>query len=89
MSNAPQQQKALFLDASFGNFVVQTAPVPKPGPGQLLVKIKTTALNPADWKRQKFNVFISEYPAILGSDLAGEVAALGERVTKFQVGDRV
>ncbi len=89
MSNVPQQQKALILEAKFGNLVVQTVPVPKPGPGQLLIKIKATSLNPVDWKRQRYDVYTPEYPAVLGSDLAGEVAALGEGVTKFQTGDRV
>ncbi len=89
MSNIPQQQKALFLEAQFGDFVVKTAPVPKPGPGQLLIKIKAISLNPFDWRRQKYHLYISEYPVVLGFDLAGEVAALGEGVTKFQAGDRV
>ncbi len=89
MSNVPQQQKTLFLESQYGDFVVRPAPVPKPGSGELLIKVKATALNPVDWKIQKHGAFVSDYPAVLGSDIAGEVAALGEGVTKFQVGDRV
>lgn len=89
MSNAPQQQKALFLESQFGDFVVRDTSVPKPGLKQLLIKVKATALNPLDWKMQKYGKYVSEYPAVLGLDIAGEVAALGEGVTKFQVGDKV
>ncbi len=89
MNNVPQQQKTLFLESQYGNFVVQPAPVPKPGAGQLLIKVKSTTLNPVDWKIQRLDLFLSNYPAVLGSDIAGEVAVLGEGVTKFQVGDRV
>jgi len=89
MSNVPQQQKALFLESKQGSFAVQTTSVPKPGSGQLLIKIKATALNPVDWKIQKYGAYVSDYPAILGTDISGEVEALGEGVTKFQVGDRV
>jgi len=89
MSNPPQQQKVLFLESQYGNFAVSTSPVYKPGKGQLLIKIKAAALNPVDWKIQKHGAFVTNYPAILGSDIAGEVAALGEGVTKFKVGDRV
>lgn len=89
MSNLPSQQKALLLESQQGNFTLGTNVVHRPGPGQLLLKVKATALNPVDWKIQKYGIFISEFPAILGTDLAGDVAAIGEGVTKFKVGDRV
>ena len=86
---APLTQKALFLDAKFGNFSVDTAPIPKPGSGEILVKIKTAALNPVDWKVQKYDFPVEKYPAILGTDIAGDVEEVGEGVTEFQKGDRV
>ncbi|PFH48317.1 hypothetical protein AMATHDRAFT_150193 [Amanita thiersii Skay4041] len=86
---APSQQKALFLDSKFGKFVLGTTDVPKPGPGEILVKIKAAALNPIDWKIQKYGIFVEKFPAILGTDMAGEVEQLGEGVTGFAVGDRV
>lgn len=54
-----------FLDARFGKFVVNTAPVPKPGPGEILVKVKAAALNPVEWKTQKYAYMVEECPAIL------------------------
>ncbi len=84
------QQKALYLDSAGGEFVVKTKEIQKPGPGEVLVKILATALNPADWKIQKFKPpFITEYPVVLGADAAGIVEEVGEGVTTFVKGDRV
>lgn len=86
---APLQQKALYLTKKNGAFEIQTADVPKPGPGQVLVKVEAAGLNPADWKIQQWGILVEEYPSILGSDIAGTVEELGEAVTGFAKGDRV
>ena len=83
------QQKALLVPAKFAEFVVGSKSIPKPGPGELLVKIRSTSLNPADWKIHKYGLFIEEFPAVLGLDLAGDVEEVGEGVTTFVKGDRV
>jgi NADPH:quinone reductase-like Zn-dependent oxidoreductase len=83
------QQKALLVPAKFADFVVGSKSIPKPGPGELLVKIRSTALNPFDWKVHKYGIFVEEFPAVLGSDLAGDVEEVGEGVTTFVKGDRV
>ncbi|KDR68597.1 hypothetical protein GALMADRAFT_256879 [Galerina marginata CBS 339.88] len=85
----PATQKALFLDKKFGNFVSGETEIYKPGPGEVLVKIKATSLNPVDWKIKKYGVFIENFPAILGTDLAGDVEEVGEGVTEFKKGDPV
>lgn len=82
-------QKALYVNKKFGDLVIKDAPIYKPGPGEILIKIKATSLNPIDWKNQKYGVFIEEYPAILGGDVAGDVEELGEGVKEFKKGDRV
>ncbi|KAL7278949.1 hypothetical protein ACG7TL_006781 [Trametes sanguinea] len=87
--STPTQQKALFLQTKHGEFTVATRPVPKPGPGELLVKNEATGLNPVDWKIQAFGLFIEKYPAILGMDAAGVVEAVGDGVTRFKAGDQV
>ena len=86
---APFQQKVLYLTKKQGSFEVHTADVPKPGPGQILVKVEATALNPVDWKIQVHGAFVEEFPAILGGDAAGIVEELGEGVVGFAKGDRV
>jgi NADPH:quinone reductase-like Zn-dependent oxidoreductase len=65
---------------------------PRPGSGEVLVRIAATGLNPIDWKlrsgamRQFWEL---KFPAILGHDVAGEVTELGAGVTSFVVGQRV
>lgn len=65
---------------------------PKPGPGEVLVRVEAASVNPVDWKirsgaardRMPF-----EFPGILGRDLAGIVRELGEGVQGFAEGDKV
>jgi NADPH:quinone reductase-like Zn-dependent oxidoreductase len=82
-------QKAFILEEKLGNFSLGTALVPKPGRGEILIKIKTVALNTVDWKIQKYGILVEKYPAILGFDIAGDVEEVSEGVTEFQKGDRV
>jgi NADPH:quinone reductase-like Zn-dependent oxidoreductase len=65
---------------------------PRPGSGEVLVRIAAASLNPIDWKLRSgaMKEFMPlEFPVILGYDLAGEVAELGAGVTSFKVGQRV
>ncbi|GLB40724.1 putative alcohol dehydrogenase GroES-like domain [Lyophyllum shimeji] len=82
-------QKALWLESKFGQFKVGENTVPTPGAGQVLVRVEATGLNPVDWKVQKYGIFLEKYPAILGTDIAGVVEAVGEGVTGFATSDRV
>lgn len=82
-------QKALLLLEKQGDLAVRDIEVPTAGPGELLVKVHSAGVNPSDWKIAKYGIFVTQYPAVLGSDAAGTVAAVGEGVTGFQVGDRV
>ncbi|KAJ3516573.1 hypothetical protein NLJ89_g1039 [Agrocybe chaxingu] len=85
----PATQKGLILPQKHGEFVVGNTPNYTPGPGELLIKIRSAALNPLDWKIQKYGIYVEEFPAILGQDIAGEVEEVGEGVTDFKKGDRV
>ncbi|KAL5525549.1 hypothetical protein ACEPAG_6885 [Sanghuangporus baumii] len=83
------EQKALILDKPQGQFSLGTRPIPKPGPGELLVKVHATALNPIDATIRDRNIIVSDYPAVLGLDSAGTIAEIGEGVEGFTKGDRV
>ncbi|KAJ3545277.1 hypothetical protein NM208_g2600 [Fusarium decemcellulare] len=55
--------------------------------GEVAIKVTATAINPVDWKIRDYGVFIKEWPTVLGSDAAGEIAELGPDVidsTTFQ-----
>jgi len=84
-----QQQKALFLQSKQGQFAVGSRSIPKPGRGELLVKIYSAALNPVDYKIQESGIFVETYPAILGVDIAGIVDEVGEGIRTFVKGDKV
>lgn len=67
-------------------------PVPTPGPKQVLVQVRAAGLNPVDFKiRRGMLKLIRRYPlpVVMGNELAGVVASVGEGVTRFQAGDRV
>jgi NADPH:quinone reductase-like Zn-dependent oxidoreductase len=66
----------------------EDAPDPQPRKDQVLVRIKACALNHLDvWVRKGLPGV--KLPHILGSDIAGEIAAVGEYVTGFTTGQRV
>ena len=81
--------KAAWLYEKGARLKVVDAESWKPAAGELLIKNYAVAMNPVDWKMQDMGYFIDKYPAVLGCDLAGEVAVVGEGVTDFKVGQRV
>ena len=65
--------------------------MPVPEAGEVLVKTVAVSINPIDWKLRRGDLkemMPLEFPAILGRDLSGEVAALGEGVRSLKVGER-
>jgi NADPH2:quinone reductase len=76
-----------------GTLEMRDVPEPKPAPGEILLRVKATALNRADlYQRQGLHPTRTAPGSsliIAGLEAAGEVAALGEGVAGFKVGDRV
>ncbi len=91
--------KAIIFTAYGSPDVLQFKEVdrPAPGAGEVLVKVYAAAANPLDWHFMRGAPFIARLGNglrkpknhTLGADLAGEVIAVGERVTAFQPGDLV
>jgi NADPH:quinone reductase-like Zn-dependent oxidoreductase len=68
--------------------VLEEAPDPEPGPGEVLVRLHASALNHLDvWIRKGLPSVPK--PRILGADGAGVVESLGDGVTGFEPGERV
>lgn len=61
-------------------FELQTRPTPKPGPDELLIEVKSVALNPADGHMRDKGLFIPTYPTVIGFDLSGLVLEVGDSV---------
>ncbi|MDP4593915.1 MAG: NAD(P)H-quinone oxidoreductase [Beijerinckiaceae bacterium] len=65
-------------------------PVPKPGPGQILIKVEAAGVNRPDVAQR-----LGRYPAppgasdLPGLEVAGTVAAVGEGVSRWKLGDKV
>ena len=65
---------------------------PKPGPGEVLVRVAAASINPVDWKMRSGEAkshFPVDFPGILGRDVSGIVREVGEGVTNFEPGDKV
>lgn len=83
---------ALWLTRKRGPFVMGPAPVVEPGAGEIAIRTRAIAVNPFDRLIQTVGDIITpwiRYPAIVGSDVAGEVVAIGSGVSRFEIGDRV
>lgn len=67
-------------------------PTPEPGPGEVLIKVAATSVNPVDWKirsgaaKDRMPV---QFPAILGRDVAGTVVKAGDNVRNLKPGQKV
>ncbi|HEY8965310.1 MAG TPA: zinc-binding alcohol dehydrogenase family protein [Candidatus Methylacidiphilales bacterium] len=64
-------------------------PLPEPGPGDLLVRVKAVSVNPVDTKVRKTRSAEGGHPVILGWDVAGVVEKVGSAVAGFAPGDEV
>jgi len=72
--------------------VVKNVFDPRPGPGQILVRVVAAALNPVDWKivEGKFPFLtFPKRPFVPGCEAAGVVEAMDSRVSGFRTGDEV
>ncbi|TCN39119.1 zinc-binding alcohol dehydrogenase family protein [Kribbella orskensis] len=75
---------------------VEDVPVPSPAAGQVRVKIAATSVNLSDWECLRGSPAYARIGGLrvparrtLGSDIAGLVDDVGERVTRFRPGDEV
>jgi NADPH:quinone reductase-like Zn-dependent oxidoreductase len=75
---------------------VDEVAVPSPGPHQVLVEVAATSINLSDWECLRGTPLYARIGGLrtpkrqtLGSDIAGRVAAVGDAVTQFRVGDEV
>ena len=85
----PQTQTTLQLPAPGAALALVSALVPAPAHDEVLVALHAAALNPVDALLAARGLFVTDFPAVLGTDGAGVVVAAGEGVADVVVGDRV
>lgn len=71
---------------------LESIAIPKPAADEVLIKVHAAGVNPVDWKiREGYlaEIIPHKFPLTLGWDFAGEVAAVGQDVEKWRVGDAV
>ena len=67
-------------------------PDPVPGPGEVLVRVAATSVNPLDYKRRAGlmkDFYPLQFPGLIGVDMAGTVVKIGPGVEGFSAGDHV
>lgn len=71
------------------DLVLAEVPEPQITATELLVKMHVVGLNPVDYKVIENGIDSWQYPHTVGIDAVGEVVALGEQTSGFNIGDRV
>jgi NADPH2:quinone reductase len=90
MTTSPAQRRFVALDPKDQSISIQREPVPKPGPGEVLIKVSAAGINRADLLQRK-----GLYPPpadaspIMGLEVAGEVQAVGADVDTWKPGEGV
>ncbi|KAK4108282.1 alcohol dehydrogenase-like protein [Canariomyces notabilis] len=92
-ASIPSSQKQWLVQGTgkkLETLVFQDAPIPKVGDNDVLVKLRGASLNFRDLiiPQGKYP-FPLDLPVVAGSDGAGEVVAVGSKVTKWKAGDKV
>ncbi|MGI8526030.1 MAG: NAD(P)H-quinone oxidoreductase [Pseudolabrys sp.] len=92
MTSLPSSMTAIAIREPGGPEVLipEQRAVPRPSPGEILVKVEAAGVNRPDaMQRQGLYPPPPGAPDIPGLEICGTVAALGEGVTRWEIGDRV
>jgi len=85
----PQTMRAMVLPRVGGPLELRELPVPRPGPGQVLLKVSACGVCRTDLHVYDGDLPHPKLPVILGHEIVGRVAALGAGVHQFTLGERV
>ncbi len=83
--------KAVWYDRNGGSEVLTYGelPTPSPAPGEVLVRLAASGVNPSDWKTRRGSRPMAFPRVIPHSDGAGTIEAVGEGVDRGRIGERV
>ena len=86
------EMKALVKANPEAGLWMQYVPVPEPGPNDVLIKVKKSAICGTDvhiWKWDDWSAKTVTVPMVVGHEFCGEIVDCGKAVTKFHIGERV
>ncbi|MBB6351647.1 NADPH:quinone reductase-like Zn-dependent oxidoreductase [Nonomuraea muscovyensis] len=83
--------RAISQDTLGGPEVLKTVETdrPRPGPTEVLVRVRAAGVNPTDWKTRESGGLLGRPPFVLGWDVSGVVEAVGLGTTLWEPGDEV
>ena len=86
------EMKALVKARPEEGLWMQNVPVPEPGPNDVLIKIKKTAICGTDvhiWKWDEFSAKTVPVPMVVGHEFVGEIVDMGAAARTYRIGQRV
>ena len=90
IARMPVTMRAVLLEEPNGPLVQREIPIPRPGEGEVLVRVRACAVDQFDLSiRKGIRERATQLPHVLGHEIAGEVADLGAGVDVPEVGARV
>ena len=84
----PETMKAMTLVA-YDKLQLATVPVPKPGPGEVLVKVRASGLCVSDIHIQDGKIGTVHLPYTPGHEMAGVIVAVGKGVDPARIGEHI
>lgn len=87
--NLPSHRRFIAAQADH-SLILDTEPLPQPGPGEVLIRVACAGINRPDLM-QRYGLYPppADASTILGLEVAGEIVAVGDNVSRWQLGDRV
>lgn len=89
LTDIPNFMHAMVLEKQKQPLHLEEVPVPKPGPGQVLIKIQACGVCRTDLHIVDGELLDPKLPLIIGHEIIGSVAQNGEGAGKFKPGDRI
>ena len=89
MNGIPASMRAMLLEAARTPLRLRSLPVPQPGPGQVLIRVRACGVCRTDLHIVDGELDRPRLPLILGHEISGEVVGLGSGATRYVQGQRV
>ncbi len=89
MGKKESTMRAMVLEAPRRELVEARLPIPSPGAGEVLLRVRACGVCRTDLHIVDGDLEAPDLPLVLGHEIVGEVMALGQDASRHRVGDRV